>query len=256
MITRPKTTGLARSLLVLAAGLCLLPAAPPASAQEAPGPPSFTDPLEISHPFFPVTPGIVKVYDGREHGKDVTVVESHLEEVREFEWEGRPLPCRVVEELKFESGSLLEKDRTFYAQADDGSVWTFGTTEEGDDGEEEDDEEDEEEPNGWVVGVIAPEDPPGVQGGAAPAMAMPAAPLPGAGWTVEEVLPAFHTVFVLEGEGESVRTPAGRYRGCLRVREENRVEGSEDTHWFAPGVGLVKSRGRGERLRLLATTQR
>jgi hypothetical protein len=256
MILTPRTRRCLRALAIVVIGAGPLLAVPEAPAQGVPDPPAFSNPLEITHSYFTVAPGTVKVYEGRESGQAVTVVETHLDEVRSFPWAGGDVPCRVVEELKFRSGLLLERDRTFYAQADDGAVWTFGTTEDGEDEEVPDPGEPEEEPGGWVVGDPAPEDPPGVEGGAAPAVAMPAVPAPGSSWTTEEVPPHFHSVQILEDDRATVRIPAGRFENCFRVREENLVEGSGDTLWFAPGTGLVRSRGPGEVLKLRATTLR
>jgi len=51
-----------------------------------------------------------------------------------------------------------------------------------------------------------------------------------------------------------VRSPAGRLTGCLRVRRTDLPENTTLTLWYAPGVGLVQTRGEGERLTLRAGT--
>jgi hypothetical protein len=41
--------------------------------------------------------------------------------------------------------------------------------------------------------------------------------------------------------GETVRTPAGTFTNCVKVRETNPLEkGRAEYKWYAPGIGVVK----------------
>jgi hypothetical protein len=242
-------------VLLLARAALTAPAEEPVPPPEVP---AFGAPLEIDHEHFPFRPGAVKVFLGRESGRNVTVIEKHLEEIREFAWNGRTVPCRVVEELQFEDGQLVETDRRYHAQADDGTVYSFGRTEEGEDTDEGAGEEDgeEKEGGGWVVGAARPEDPPAVIEVPEPRVAIPGRTPRRTRWVLEDVPPNVRSEMEVEAENESVKLPAGRLRGCLRIREDNLVEGNSDIHWFAPGIGLVMSRGAGEFLKLNASSLR
>ncbi|MCX7804712.1 MAG: hypothetical protein N3A38_05920 [Planctomycetota bacterium] len=45
--------------------------------------------------------------------------------------------------------------------------------------------------------------------------------------------------YEIEGR-EDVATAAGRFAGCVRVLEEDRLKTWRTIHWYAPGVGLVR----------------
>ncbi len=40
-----------------------------------------------------------------------------------------------------------------------------------------------------------------------------------------------------------IKTPAGEFSSCLKVWEENPLDGDSETKIFAPGVGLVRDEG-------------
>lgn len=227
------------------------PGAVPAAADAA-TPPAFTEPLVFTNPYVPFVPGTVKVYAGREHGDAVVIVEHHRAETRTFEWNGGTVACRIVEEIAFERGAPQDRERTFLAQADDGSVWTFGEVE--DDDPNDDEGEDADEKDGWIVGARAPDDPVDLFTDAAPAQYMPAAPQPGDVWAPEDHAPAFLKEARAQDVAERVRVAGGRFDACLRVRETDLVDGDVELRWFAPGRGLVRTRASGERLALHAST--
>ena len=214
----------------------------------------FSNPEQVDHPLFPIVPGAVKVYSGREDGQRVTFVETHLTETREFEWGGGTVSCRGVRTLAFVSGALVGTRYAYFARADDGTVYQFGETET-EQGDEEEEDGDAEEPSGWVVGQRAASDPEDIVTGASPALFLPAVPEPGDTWLRENLPPSF--VVTSEARGRrTVRVPAGRPAGCLRVRSTNHGEGESGSSCSAPGIGLVKTNGHRERVRLQASTIR
>ena len=40
-----------------------------------------------------------------------------------------------------------------------------------------------------------------------------------------------------------IKTPAGKFSHCLKVWEENPLDGDSETKTFAPGIGLVQDEG-------------
>ena len=39
---------------------------------------------------------------------------------------------------------------------------------------------------------------------------------------------------------ETVNTPAGTYRDCVRMKESSALEKGSESKWYARGVGVVK----------------
>lgn len=256
----------ARAALAAAAlgSLALMPGAPtlplplPAASASVPTTtPVFSTPLVIDNEWFPVEPGEFKVYAGRDGSDRVTVVEHFLTETRDFDWNATTVSCRIVEETVFEDGRPVERSRGHFAQADDGTVWYFGETFRdfppgpGDDPE---DDPNDTESSGWVVGALAPEDPPETVAGAQPTIFMPANPEASDTWKPEDIPAVVDETFRVVRTGVGRRVPAGRFADCIEIRASDGIDGVHDTKWFAPGVGLVMESSRRERLALQAGT--
>lgn len=216
--------------------------------------PSFSAPLDVSNRFVVFVPGAVKVFSGREGGEPVTLVQTQLRRTRAFDWQGTLVTCAILEDLKFLGGVPAGREEMYIAQADDGSVWSFGEVE--DDEPDDDDADDEEEPGGWIVGARSASDPEDVVTGAQPALYMPADPQIGDEWMLEDAPPEFVKTSRVERTAARVSTGAGRHTECLRVLELDIPDGTTETRWFAPGAGLVGNRERGGRLALTASTIR
>ena len=238
--------------------LILAAAAPPPGGDAVAGVqgPQFSAPLAILSTFRPFHAGGVKIYRGREGGRRYTVLEQHLVETRAFPWDGGTVDCRILREAKFQGGAATEISRTFLAQGDDGAVYCFGEIPEplpplpG----VPDDDPGDLESNGWVVGAVAPGDPPDTTGGATPTVFMPADPGPGDSWRPEDFLPVADETDRVVRSGVPVEVRAGLFPGCLEVRETTVLEPVVETKWYAPGVGVVLQRSRLGSLRLEATT--
>ncbi|NUN53602.1 MAG: hypothetical protein HUU06_12570, partial [Planctomycetaceae bacterium] len=226
---------------------------PAARASVPGGTPVFTDPLDIDNDLFPFRTGSIKVFRGTERRIAVTVVEAHLPEVRTFAWEGGEVACRTLRETIFEDGALLESSLGFYAQAQDGTVWSFGEVAEpvGDDDPGGDPDEDD---TSWVVGALAPGDPEGTISVPGPTVFMPATPEAGDTWTPDAGDPGTDEVDTVLDAAARVRCPAGVFLGCLEVEERSGDSPERAFKWYAPGVGAIAARGPGERLLLQATT--
>jgi hypothetical protein len=145
---------------------------------------------------------------------------------------------------------LVEISQAFLAQDDDGNVRFFG----------EISIEYEQgiivgpEVDSWVVGPALPSDPPGIQETSAPAMYMIANPQVGDSFNLQAIPGASETYTILKTE-VTVKTPAARYEHAIKIQEINDLEpGPPETVWVAPGVGLIREKGKKVRNQLLATS--
>jgi len=235
----------------------LAPAADPmplAGASLPTGAPVFSNPLEIDHEFFPVRPGAIKLFTGKDGREDVTIVEFHLVATRTFTWNAVAIECRAIRESTFIDGNIFETSLNWYAQADDGSVYFFGEVSY--EGLVPADTADAEEQGvfGWVVGDPQPGDPAGTETSPGPFLFMPANVEPGDVWKPEDLGTVVDETDEAIRIDRRIRVPAGRFTDCLRVVDTSALDPGEETKWYAPGQGVIKARSRGEISRLLAST--
>jgi len=233
---------------LLLAAACAGALLAPAGASPPVDPPVFTSPLEITNPFHPFTPGGVKLFTGVDEGEKIAIVDLYLAEMRTFRFGGVDIPTRILQETEFAEGRLVEISRNFFAQADDGTVYYFG--------EVVDDYEDGVivgHGGSWLVGgPTDPSDPPETGTAKEPAVFMPGNPERGDVFKPEDVFPIADETVTIVAVNQRVVVPAGRFRGALRVRETSRLSPGSETKWYAPGVGVVKGKARGESFRLIA----
>jgi len=186
---------------------------------------TFSNPLDITNPHQPVPPGAVKVFS--------TITDLYRSDTRTFQLDGNRVACRVVEEVEFSGGQLVEDSRNYFAQADDGAVYYFG-------------EVVDEYENGvivnhegsWLVGgPTEPDDPPNTATASTPGLFMPGAPNVGDVFKPEDLF------------------PAGRFASAIRVLETTRLPGEgPESKWYAAGVGGGKTKD--EHFALIASTLR
>jgi hypothetical protein len=173
----------------------------------------------VVHPYMPLTPGTLLVYEGFDEG------EPRRDEVRV-----RPEPetilgvaCTAVVQQVFLDGEPAETTTEWYAQDSAGNVWKFG--------------EDSAEIDGGVA-VPAPDSWKAGVGGALPWMALAAEPRVGdvyggtwpGGQEVDSVLSADAAAVV----------PFGAFGGCLVALATNPDDPEDaDRIIYAPGVGLI-----------------
>ena len=160
-----------KSALLLA--VCLLCALRSGSAGAVvpSGTPTFNNPLNITNSYHPFQPGGVKVFQGSDGRAKLTAL--HIISPRLLvHWNGTTVACRVLREIAFENGQLVERSDNYFAQADDGTVYYFG--------EVVDNYEDGvvvENDGSWVVGgPTLPSDPPTTANDNNPTVFMPANP--------------------------------------------------------------------------------
>jgi hypothetical protein len=236
------------SLPVLLAGL--VPLFGSARAEVPTGSPTFSDPLTIDNQFFPFQSGGLKEYVGSEHGTKVGQIDRYLTQTRTFRLNGKNVQCRILREEAYEEGELVESSDNFFAQADDGTVYYFGevvdiyesgviVSHEG----------------SWLVGgPTLPSDPPETGNAPAPAVFMPANPELGDVFKPEDLFPIVDETAEIVGVDLDVLVPAGKYDGAIEVEETSRLSPDVEFKWYAPGVGVVKVKAKGESLRLESST--
>lgn len=221
------------------AGLALLAACGlPLSAQEAQGPPAtpalpafdataFAAP--VPNPWYPLTPGPARRYEGRTPEGEVERMEISAQ---------GPGPVilgvrtTAVLDRVWEEGRIVEETLDYFAADDRGNVWYFGEDvtnyrydEEdrliGTDGESE-----------WRAGVD----------GAQPGIAFPADPAPGPA-LFQEHAPEEEAMDWgrVEATGLTLEGPAGTFTDVVRVYESSTVEPeSRGFKYYAPGIGMVR----------------
>jgi hypothetical protein len=234
------------------AAVCLILAlgAGTARASVPGGTPTFTNPLNITNTFHPFQPGGVKVFRGAD-GKAKTVgLHLYLTETRTFNWNSTTVECRVLREIAFENGVLLEISDNYFAQADNGTLYYFGEVVENyENGVVVDND------GSWLVGgPTLPSDPPTTGNDDNPTVFMPANPEVGDVFKPED-LPGIvdETVEVLR-VNVTVRVPAGRYAGTIKIQETSALAPGFTNKWYAPGVGVVMEKAKREFLDLISST--
>jgi hypothetical protein len=240
----------ARILLALVSSISLGLTFHGAQAGVLTGLPKFSNPSAIDNPFFPFQPGGMKTFAGSDHGTKTAAVDLYLTETREFLWNGSIVKCRVLREIAFEDGELVESSDNYFAQADDGTVYYFG--------EVVDNYVDgviDNHGGSWLVGgPTLPSDP--AESGAAPnpAVFMPADPQVGDVFKPEDLFPIVDETAKVVATDVDVIVPGGKYDGAITIQESSRLAPGTELKWYAPGVGVVKVRTRGETLRLESST--
>jgi hypothetical protein len=134
---------------------------------------------------------------------------------------------RIVEERESKGGKLVEVSRNFFAfNAADRGVYYFG-------------EEVDIYKNGKIVAHEGAWE--SGKNGARFGLAMPGKVELKARY-YQEVAPgvAMDRAEIISGD-DSLRTPAGEFHSCLKIRETSPLEiGAKESKVYAPGVGLIK----------------
>jgi hypothetical protein len=246
-----KTTRFSLNPLLLLAG-ALAMALPSTRAVVPGGTPTFSNSLEITNAFSPFQVGGTKVFTGTDTGQRTVAVDLYLAGTRSFAFNGKTVECRILREINFERGELIESTDNYFAQADDGTVYYFG--------EVVDNYENGvivDHHGSWLVGGrTLDSDPPAEEVGneTDPNVFMPATPEPGDKFKPEDLLPIVDETGEIIAIDKRVITPAARYKDAIIVRETSQLTPDVERKWYVSGVGVVKVRGKKELLLLSAST--
>jgi hypothetical protein len=212
-------------------------------AQVPTGTPVFSDPTEFDNEYFPFEPGGMKVYTGKSDGEKIAVVDVYREDTRTIDWNGTLVTCVILQETEFEDGELAEISYNYFAQANDGSVYYFGEIVDNyDDGEIEDHE------GSWLVGGPVGDDPAETEDEDDPMLFVPGNPEVG-----DQFAPEFDELATIKSLSRKVKVIADKYEDCMQM-EETEDDGTKEMKYYAPEVGLIKEKGKGESLKLIATS--
>jgi len=226
--------------------------ATPARASVPPGPPVFSNPLDITNTYQPFKAGALKVFKGRKEGKASVIVDIYLDDTRTFDFGGGDVECHIVQETEFEGGQLGEVSTNYFAQGDDGAVYYFG-------------EVVDEYENGviiahegsWLVGgPTLPSDPVDTANASEPGLFMPANPQVGDAFKPENLFPVVDETVTVIATGKRVVVPAGKFLNSIKVRETSQLPGPAEIKYYSPGVGVVRGTTKHESFALVATSLR
>ncbi|WP_309647424.1 hypothetical protein [Nocardioides sp.] len=191
--------------------------------------PTFSHPLDITNPLFPVGDLQSVIQVGTVEGKLFRSETTRLPQTGVVDWYGTRVPVVLSQYVAYLDGRIEEVAVDRYAQADDGSVWYFG-----------EDVIDYQHGGAyftegtWLAGRDGP-----------PAMLMPAHPELGDVFRVENVLGVvFEELSVVEVD-KTVKGPTGPVTGAIVV-DELGVDGTHSRKTLAPGYGEFLTKNRTE----------
>ena len=172
-----------------------------------------------NNPYFILTPGFRLHY---EHGRE-TVTTTVLNETKMIDG----VETRVVEDRETKNGQLVELTRDYFAvDRYTGDVYYFG-----------------EDVDTYRNGKIVAHEGAWRSGssGARFGLMMPGSPKVGQRFYQEQAPGVAMDRAEIVAVGETVRTPAGIFANCVKVKETNPLEKSRAEYkWYAPGTGMVK----------------
>lgn len=181
----------------------------------------------VDHPLFSLVSFRVQEFEGTERDPASGAVTRTRVEKRVVEQTDTlaGVEVAVLEVKEYEGDELIERTLDYFAQHRDGSVWYFG--------ERVDDYEDGKiagHEGQWLAG----------EGNARPGLYLPAAPVVGQEFAQEQapgVAEDRSTILAVDAE---LTTPAGRFTGCLRVRDYAPLTKAEGIKFYCPKVGIAR----------------
>ncbi len=160
------------------------------------------------NPYFILEPGYVLILEDGKERLTITV-KNETKKVDGVE-------CRVVEEKETKGEKVVERSKNYFAISKrTNSVYYFG----------------EDVGGAWLSG----------DKGAKFGLMMPGLPLVGAKHYQEVAPKVAMDRAEIVSVSETVKTPAGEFKKCLKVEESTPLEpGKKEYKYYAPGIGLVQ----------------
>ena len=185
----------------------------------------FSHPRDITNPFVPLASLRQDVLEGTEDGKQIRITRTVMPGRRKtFTIAGQKVDALVVEDREYEDGAIAEVAMDYFAQDDAGTVFYLG--------------EDVDEYEGgrlkghkgsWLFGKDTQ----------IPGVLFPAHPKVGDRFKSEDVSKEINEKDEVVSVSETVVTPAGTFKNCVKVREKL-ADGTTEHKYYAPGVGVVR----------------
>lgn len=204
--------------LLLSAGL--------GSAAALAAAPKFTNPTKITNRFLPLSNLHKDVLEGGSGKSSSRVERTLLKGTKTFRIGKQNVKAAIVEDRDYADGKLEEITRDYFAQSDDGTVYYLG-------------EDVDNYRNGKVVGHSGA----WLYGRQTRTLGviMAARPAKGTKWQLENVPGVTMEDDQVVSLSETVVTPSGTYRNCIKVKETTSDE--VEFKYYAPGVGVVWESG-------------
>jgi hypothetical protein len=185
----------------------------------------FNHSRDINNPWLPLGSLKQDLLEGKEGGDAVRIERTAKPGLhKSFTISGKKVQALAVEDREFLNGELEEVAMDFFVQADDGTVLYLGETV-------------DEYKKGKIVG----------HSGSwmfgkdtkVPGVLMPGNPKVGDKFKSEDVSNSIREEDEVLSLSESVKTPAGAYENCLKLKEKL-ADGKTEYKYFAKGVGVVR----------------
>ncbi len=185
----------------------------------------FSHPRDITNPFVPLASLKQDILEGTEDGKQIRITRTAMPgKHKSFTIAGQKVDALVVEDREFEDGVIAEVAIDYFAQDDNGTVYYLG---------EEVDEYEGGKLKGhkgsWMFGRDTQ----------IPGVLFPAHPKVGDRFKSEDVSKEINERDEVVSVSETVVTPAGTFKNCVKVREKL-ADGTTEHKYYAPGVGVVR----------------
>ena len=203
------------------------------SASSAPpniDPADFSGSTKVDNSFYPLVPGTQFAYEGKADVGDGLRPHRVIFTVTDLVKVVDGVRCVVIWDRDYNAGRLVEAELAFHAQADDGDVWNLGEYPE----EYDATGKFTGAPSTWISG----------EDGARAGILMPAQPRVDAPAYDQGRAPdiEFWDRARVSKTGETLTTPAGRFRNVLVIDEWSPAdpESGHQLKYHAPGVGTVR----------------
>jgi len=185
----------------------------------------FSHPRDITNPFVPLALLKQDVLEGTEDGKQVRITRTVMPNKHKgFTIAGQKVDALVVEDRETEDGELAEVAIDYFAQDEKGTVYYLG-----EDVDEYEGGKLKGHKGSWMFGKDTQ----------IPGVLFPAHPKVGDRFKSEDVSKEINEKDEVVSVSETVVTPAGSYKNCVKVREKL-ADGTAEYKYYAPGVGVVR----------------
>ncbi|MGD0093682.1 MAG: hypothetical protein ABSE73_27545 [Planctomycetota bacterium] len=175
------------------------------------------------NPYFILEPGYQLVCQGEEEGEDTVITITVLNETKKI----GNVETSVVEERETEDGELSAITKHYYAvDKTTNSVYYFGA-----DVDVYEDGKVAGHKGSWRAGA----------NGAKYGLMMPGAPQAGDRYCQQTAPGAAMDRAEVEDLSETVKTPAGEFKNCLKIKETSALDPAEKSYrYYAADIGLVR----------------
>jgi len=185
-----------------------------------------TDPANfdapVANPYFPLTPGVTRTYEGETEDGIETVVVIVTDETREIDG----VECTVVLDIGYLDGEPVEETLDYFAYDNLGNAWYFG-----EDSFEIEDGLISSTDGSWIAG----------EDGAKPGIVMPATPTVGITDRQEMLLGEAEDAATVISVDDEVSVPYGDFVNVVQTMDFTPIEPEGFEYKFhAAGVGTIK----------------